>query len=215
MLSHALKLDEATQVGTRAAKILEATTGHDTIQMARVIGEQAVILSHKSDWADAVGPGTEAYELHLKLQGPEARETGIAADDLGNYLYQLSRYDEARPYLLDALRIYEKEMGPSSAELVSPLEYLAEIDIWTDKQADAIPLLEREFPPRGPPRIAVQPSRRSRGARGGPVRDGPGPRARAQARRGRARDDGRPQGQRRGRASAHLAERALTHLPHR
>jgi tetratricopeptide (TPR) repeat protein len=77
---------------------------------------QAGALDRKGEFAKAIPFATRAFEIRLRLLGPESLEAATSCDWLG-YLYQRTgKYLEAGPYYRRALAIREKVLGDESPD---------------------------------------------------------------------------------------------------
>jgi tetratricopeptide (TPR) repeat protein len=95
---------------------------------------QVVALNRKEEFAKAIPFAARAWEIRLRLLGPERPETATTCGWLGDLYHSTGQYLEAVPYYRQALAIREKVLGDEHPDtkdargrLVESLSRLADL----------------------------------------------------------------------------------------
>jgi CHAT domain-containing protein/Tfp pilus assembly protein PilF len=135
------KLDEAREAYERALRIRETALGAEHIDVGRVLAALSALASNTGDFSRARELGERALRIAERAADPVA-EAG-AANNLALALFQLNDHAGSRQRLEQALRAYERALGPDHPEVGKTLSNLANVVSESGDLAEARRLYER------------------------------------------------------------------------
>jgi len=133
------RFDAAAELARRAIAVFRAAG--DARRLAPALESLGTILTHRSEWSDAVAALEEAIAIWERLGTGDRQAEALV------YLAQaetaLRQADEAQEHLERSLALIESGRGPEHPSVALPLIALASLHSDMGRPAEAIPLLER------------------------------------------------------------------------
>lgn len=126
-LSRLERFEESERDLQRALAIYRATMGTQTVQVAQALHSLGVNDVGAGDNAGALGHYREALRIKEQVLPPNHPTLAPTQNNIGDALNKLERYDEAIPYLDEAMRIWE--LSSQTDSLIYPLLGLCEAHV--------------------------------------------------------------------------------------
>jgi CHAT domain-containing protein/Tfp pilus assembly protein PilF len=111
------KYEDAGITLRRGKKLIQASTGTESLVYARLLTEESRLAS----LPEAENLTKQALAIFTNALGSEAQETVISLAALGIIIAMQGRYDEAHPLQLRALEIRERTLGPDHYDTAESL----------------------------------------------------------------------------------------------
>jgi tetratricopeptide (TPR) repeat protein len=116
--------DEARQFQERSLAICESTLGAEHPWIADSLDHLATLATRRGDHELAHRHARRAYDIRAAQLDPGARDVGRAVVLLGETLWNLGRYDEARKRFDEARRIFAADRESDRESMADELEDL-------------------------------------------------------------------------------------------
>ena len=137
------RLDEAQNFLQRAIDLTGKTPklAGDLI-IATLNDNLAGVFADRGDQKKAAEYHLKAYEIFLRLRGPDSPDVGIASHNIASLYSATKDYEKAKEWYGTALRTYERVYGRKHVSYAASLRRLAEVHEKQNAPDLALPLLE-------------------------------------------------------------------------
>ncbi|HEU0035274.1 MAG TPA: serine/threonine-protein kinase [Kofleriaceae bacterium] len=125
------------------ARTMLDRAGGDLETEARLVGDLGHIAYSKNDYAAARDAYQKAYDLRVKLHGPNTRAAARALYNLGRAAMGLDDNRTAHALTARSLEVLEANLGPGHPDLVTALDGLGTIEFNQGEFAHALATLDR------------------------------------------------------------------------
>jgi serine/threonine protein kinase len=134
----------ADSAAKQSLRIFEKVNGPADPSLADAWQMLSMLAVYRSGLLAAEAYARHAVDIDIAAYGPDDPRSAYAIEMLGGALIRLERYAEGERYMRQALVLYEREKGPNDADLIVPLNRLAEaVANSRGDYAEAARLLER------------------------------------------------------------------------
>lgn len=139
-------VDASEQNRRLIARHTEAIWGEDSPGLAIALSNLAALLQRRGDedrLREAAGIARRAYDINLRMLGPESMDTALSANNLANVLGLLGEHDAAEPLHAVAVHGLETSLGSEHSHLGIALNNQARNLVQLGRFVEAGPVVER------------------------------------------------------------------------
>jgi tetratricopeptide (TPR) repeat protein len=136
------KRDEAL-AHFQASRALREKSGQDSLGLAQVLHNQAIVLGEQKKYAEAKSCLEQALKLRQKEKGEQNQLAASTLHALANLAKQQGQFEEAEKLYEQSMKIKEKVFSPDDLRLADDLDQLAALAKKRDKPVEAFKLLRR------------------------------------------------------------------------